>query len=202
MDADGINGTAVPCQISVRPVNLVELEVSGGSMLELQKTVSLLKQQLREPKVAMTESKISAQEQMMEVLQLQAQVQQMQQQQLQEELQREQQELELLQQQHTLQMRQLTQRHEQETQDLEQLIQQQPPPVNLVEREVSGGRKSFCNAPLPPLACTGTHCVRTEAYATCRLQPMMLLTRTTSDLGPSSSAALPAIVLQPMRSKR
>ena len=30
-------------------------------------------------------------------------------------------------------------------------------PVNLVEREVSGGRMSFCNAPLPPHACTGTH---------------------------------------------
>ena len=196
-DADGAVGTAVPCHISVRPVNLVEREVSGYGILELQKPVSLLKQQLREPKVAMTESKISAQEQMMEVLQLQAQVQQMQQQQLQEKLQREYQELELLQQQHTLQMRQLTQRHEQETQDLEQLIQQQPPPVNLVEREVSGGRRSFCNAPLPLLACTGTHCVRIEACATCRLQPMMLLTRITSDLGPSSSAALPAIVLQP-----
>jgi len=33
MDADGIDGTAVPCQISVRPVNLVEREVSCGRML-------------------------------------------------------------------------------------------------------------------------------------------------------------------------
>ena len=30
-------------------------------------------------------------------------------------------------------------------------------PVNLVEREVSGGRMLFCNAPLPPRTCTGTH---------------------------------------------
>ena len=35
--------------------------------------------------------------------------------------------------------------------------------VNLVEREVSGGRMSFCNAPLPPRASIGAHCARTEA---------------------------------------
>ena len=33
VDADGVDGTAVPCQISVRPVNLVEREVRGGCML-------------------------------------------------------------------------------------------------------------------------------------------------------------------------
>jgi len=33
VDAEGAIGTAVPCQISVRPVNLVELEVSGGRMM-------------------------------------------------------------------------------------------------------------------------------------------------------------------------
>ena len=33
VDANGTIGKAVPCQISVRPVNLVELEVSGGRML-------------------------------------------------------------------------------------------------------------------------------------------------------------------------
>jgi len=32
VDADGVDGTTVPCQISVRPVNLVEREVSGGRM--------------------------------------------------------------------------------------------------------------------------------------------------------------------------
>ena len=70
-------------------------------------------------------------------------------------------------------------------------------PVNLVEREVSGGCMSFCNAPLPPRACSGAHCARTKACVAFRLQPMILLTRTTSDLGPFSSVALPAIVLQP-----
>ena len=33
VDADGVDGTAVPCQLSVRPVNLVEREVSGGRIL-------------------------------------------------------------------------------------------------------------------------------------------------------------------------
>jgi len=33
VDADEAIGTAVPCQISVRPVNLVKQEVSGGRML-------------------------------------------------------------------------------------------------------------------------------------------------------------------------
>ena len=70
-------------------------------------------------------------------------------------------------------------------------------PVNLVEREVSGRRMSFCNAPLPPRTCSGAQCARTKACVACRLHPMMLLTRTTSDAGPSSSAALLAILLQP-----
>jgi hypothetical protein len=33
VDADEAIGTAVPCQFSVRPVNLVGREVSGGRML-------------------------------------------------------------------------------------------------------------------------------------------------------------------------
>ena len=33
VDADGVDSTAVPCQISVRPDNLVEREVSGSRML-------------------------------------------------------------------------------------------------------------------------------------------------------------------------
>ena len=33
VDADGVDSTAIPGQISVRPVNLVELEVSGGRMM-------------------------------------------------------------------------------------------------------------------------------------------------------------------------
>ena len=70
-------------------------------------------------------------------------------------------------------------------------------PVNLIEQEVSGGCLSFCNAPLPPRACIGAHCARSEACVAFRLHPMILLTRTTSDLGLSSSAALLAIVLQP-----
>jgi hypothetical protein len=30
VDADGVNGTSVPCQIVVRPVNLLERKVSGS----------------------------------------------------------------------------------------------------------------------------------------------------------------------------